>query len=99
MENKQIVTNEIKLFNMVIERHKKQFKHHCVMKNMRHLYRLLFKFHNRNRTKMLYMCENIYVLCGQDLANGFFIQFNMLVMGIVSRLFVFIKKQLIKKII
>ena len=78
MENKQIVTNEIKLFNMVIERHKKQFKHHCVMKNM---------------------CENIYVLCGQDLANGFFIQFNMLVMGIVSRLFVFIKKQLIKKII
>lgn len=99
MNNKQVVANEIKLFDMVIEKHKKQFKHHCVMKNMCHLRRLLFKFDSCNRNKMLYICENIYVLCGQDLVNGFFVHFNMLVMGIVSRLFVFIKKQLIKKII
>lgn len=84
---------EVNLLKNVIKRHKKQFRAHKVMNTMHMLHTKLNKTEIlKFKENILQICENIYVFCSKEVVNGFFLQFNMLTMGIVARIHCIVRK-------
>ncbi|OQS55338.1 hypothetical protein EHP00_800 [Ecytonucleospora hepatopenaei] len=93
----KMYNSEVNLLKKIVLRHKKQFKGHKVMNNLVMLNNILLKNKNIFENKKIFLksielCKNVYVLCSREVVSGFFLHFNMLVMGIVSRIHFLLKK-------
>ena len=84
---KCVLESEVKLLVDVVDRNKRRFRSHKVMQNLLMFIRRYRKQGDVSKHVLLRLCENIYILCSRDIVNGFFLQFNMIVMGLIARIF------------
>lgn len=88
--NNDLLKAEKKILDRIIYRSKNQHKSSLRLRRMIHLQRLMAK--NAPLTKIKNCCQDLYIICSNDLVLGHFIPINTVLMALSGRVFYLIGK-------